>query len=1459
MRLTLSLLLCLFVSFLAKGQAPVAAFTADLVSGCSPLTVSFTDQSTGSPISWNWDFGGQLSNAQNPRFSFYPGTYTITLTVRNSFGINSVTKSNYIVANPSPTASFVADKTISCLPGNIQFTDLSVPNAGNIIKWEWDLGDGTKDASQNPKHTYTAAGYYNIYLKVTSTTGCSSATSAARYIRMVNGVKADFNTTGPATCKPPYNIFYNNLTSGPGNITYNWDLGNGNTSTLPSPTGNYTTAGSYTVKLTAQSDFGCSDAIQKTIPINGITTSFTVNNDSICLGSPVSFQSTSSPAPVKVLWDFGDGTSSGQLSPPPKIYASPGTYPVTLYGTFTSCTDSAKKNIIVFGKPAVDFYSADNNSSCKAPAPVTFQNNSPDVVSAHWDFGDGNSGNSVGTSSIVHTYNALGNFTVTLTITDSRGCQNTISKTNYVNILGPVVSIGGVPPGLCVGQNFAPNFTGGTVDGIASYLWHFGDGTTSTAANPTHSYAVTGNYQVTLDITTNGGCSASGSASNTIKVGQPPLVDFDKDLVSICHSSTVVFTNLSIPPGDSVRWSFGDGTSSIVQNPSHKFPDSGFYSITLKVSSNGCSNSLTKTDFVHVLPPVANFGYTVPDCTNRSGVNFIDSSVNDPVYGPLSYQWSFGDPAATVVTTAPPAPITFTYPPVSSYITYNVQLIVANSQCVDTIVKPVKLYNENADFLLAKPVFCRNETVQLSSTNNTSYVSLFDWVVDGDSAITNQAEHGVSFAVTGSHSAQLVTTDVNGCTSTSPQKPFTVTGPTARFKTISKGGCSNSTIVFTDSSFSSGTLTKWVFDFGDGTAPKTYTAPPFTHTYTNTGAYAVTLTTYDNTSNNCSDVYTDSVFITKPVTQFNAAATTFCPGTPLQFTDSSSGNGLSYAWFFGDGGTDTARNPVHNYAGRDSSYSVKLVVTDTVGCVDSLTRNNYINIKTPKPFYGVQDTATLCPPLETKFTYKGKDAESFSWDFGDGGTSTLANTSHFYNNFGKYAAKLYVTGYGGCIDSATFNITLTDPIAATAVSFIPDPAQACNNLTVNFTITPPYSARFTFYFGDGGADSSQQTSIQHLYNFPSNYFPYVFLQDSVGCQAVKGGLGSINILGAVPLFGTDKDRFCDSGSVYFTDYSQDGNDKIVTRTWDFGDGSAPVTLPKDAFHDFKTPGLYVPSLLVTTVAGCNQTFTDTVRVLATPQPSIGSADGVCHDLSLDFAGSLLVPPDTAITWKWDLGEGKNSSQQNLTVKYADTGLHHITLQATNSLGCKGDTSKNITVYPLPVITINGDTTTISGGLGLTMPLTYSKNATTFAWTPPDNLSCIDCANPFANPRFTTSYHVKVTDANGCINNRDITLVVVCNNKNFFIPNTFSPNNDGTNDQFFPRGTGLNLIQSLRIFNRWGELVFEKRNFEANDATAGWDGSFKGKPASTDTYIYMINIICENASIITYKGNVTLIR
>jgi gliding motility-associated-like protein len=127
------------------------------------------------------------------------------------------------------------------------------------------------------------------------------------------------------------------------------------------------------------------------------------------------------------------------------------------------------------------------------------------------------------------------------------------------------------------------------------------------------------------------------------------------------------------------------------------------------------------------------------------------------------------------------------------------------------------------------------------------------------------------------------------------------------------------------------------------------------------------------------------------------------------------------------------------------------------------------------------------------------------------------------------------------------------------------------------------------------------------------------------------------------------------------------------------------------------------------------------------------------------------------------------------------------------------------------------------------------------------------------PNQSTEYTVEVKNAGGCLARDKVNVFVVCNGGNLFVPNTFSPNRDGMNDLFYPRGSGLFKIKTFKIFNRWGELMFEKNSFNANDPAFGWDGTFKGRELNVDVFVYVVEVICDNNAVIQYKGNVALVR
>ncbi|HEU4472547.1 MAG TPA: PKD domain-containing protein, partial [Flavisolibacter sp.] len=508
-------ILTLFVFFTAISFAQTANFTTTTTSGCSPLVVNFQDLSTGNPATWFWDFGnGATSTLRNPSTTFFnPGTYTVTLTVTNSQGSNTLTRTNYITVYGKPDIGFTVNDSTACFPHRAQFTDLSIASPGTTnTSWLWDFGDGTQSTAQNPLHVYTSAGNYTVTVKVTNNRGCFAVFTKPAYIRIAGGVASAFTNTTPTVCKPPFNISFTNSSTGPGTLTWFWDFGDGNTSTEQNPVHTYNAAGDYTVLLATTSSDGCSDTLRKTnaVPIQPVTTSFAAP-DSICIDALASFQNTSTPSPSASNWVFSDG-NTGSTPNISRTFSTPGIYSVTLYNTYSFCQDSVKKNIKVLPRPVAAF-DADIRVKCQPNLTVNFQNQSQNGVSWLWNFGDGNTSTAQNPS---HTYTSYGSFAVTLITTNSSGCTDTLVAPDYIRIARPVISFPGLPARGCIPYtiNLAADIV--TLDLTTSYLWNFGDGNTSSAPNPTHTYTSQGTYTVTLTITTSSGCTETFTLSDAV-------------------------------------------------------------------------------------------------------------------------------------------------------------------------------------------------------------------------------------------------------------------------------------------------------------------------------------------------------------------------------------------------------------------------------------------------------------------------------------------------------------------------------------------------------------------------------------------------------------------------------------------------------------------------------------------------------------------------------------------------------------------------------------------------------------------------------------------------------------------------------------------------------------------------------------------------------------------------------
>ena len=1591
----------LFVAYSLTGAfclvraQPVAAFTSNVTQGCTPVEVQFSDQSTANPTNWFWDFGdGTTSTLKNPIKAFtVAGSFTIRLTVSNALGSNSLSKPGLITVKPIPTSQFSASPTVGCFPLNVNFTDLSTGSGvGTINQWSWSFGDGTFSSLQNPSHTYTTFGDFDVSLYVANTDGCAAYLNKPALVTIGDTVKADFDTTMQPYCRLPKIVSFINASAASGTLTYAWDFGDGTGSNQANPVHSYNAFGTYPVKLIVTSSYGCSNAIIKPnyIKADTVITDFAMPA-SACINVPVFFNNLSVPSTVSGHWSFGDGTDTSLFSPS-KTYRVPGNYTVVLTNRFANgCIDSAIKTLPVLDRPAVAFTSSQPKTACKAPLTVSFTDGTPAGVLRQWDFGDGSTATG---ASVSHTYLTQGIFSVKLVVTNASGCKDSLTKTGHVIIAPPKVNIKLDPAGGCVPYTASPVANITSVDAVTAYDWNFGDGFTSTAPGPAHTYTSTGVFSLRLIITTAGGCI--DTAYKTIRVGVPPVIGFNIYPKPVCAKKAIYFNDTSTA-GNAILWDFGDGHSASSKNAVHTYAVPGTYSVLMIADNGGCIKDTFLSNYVTVLPPAGDFTFD-QDCNNKFRFDFSTQAS----IGATSCQWNFGD--GNTATGSNPSHV---YAIAGNY---TVSLFATNGSCTDTVKKSLIAGVSTTSFKVNNTVTCRNNPLVFTAHYVTpAYVFAYKWNWgDGLSNDVNDSITQHTYTVSGTYTVRLIVVNIFGCVDTVIQKNLViVNGAKAAFSVANPAGCSGRTVNFNDLSIPDGThlITNWKWDFGDGIT-QSYATPPFSHSYSTDGKFNVKLTVTDASGCVDSTMLDSAVVTSRPVISFSSPDTISCPLAPVRLIATGQGINISYRWNTGigflNGDTVIAR---YTDSGR---YSIRLYATDANGCVDSAVKAGYISIRKPAASFTMSDSISICPPLKIRFTNTSSYYNRLIWDF-DNGYTSFQQTPYVSFPLGTFNVKLKITSPGGCADSAIRQVK----VFPYTNQFTYQPVSGCQPLAVTFKLSTPSVGTYKWYFNDGTTINTTDSFVTKKYTSFGPYQPRVFFTETAsGCIIQAGGGIVINVFGTKANYGMNDSVFCGSGTVQFSDSSVATGP--MTYRWIFGDGN--FSTQQNPAHTYTTPGRYTVQQIVSS-GTCSDTMTKTSSIVVYPKPNVfivGDSVG-CQPFSTRFTARLLQTDTSTIAWNWDFGNGQTSTLQNPPQQlYTLAGNFTVSLRTTASSGCISDTSKLVVVNPLPNINAGNDTTvcastpvtlratgaanyrwlpptssqlsctncaspvatlaspsewyyvqgttlagcqatdsvhvkylpsytvtaepasdsicigesvqlsasgaqlylwtpaaglsavnianpiatptittsyrlvatdtlgcqtfirnipvtvfpyptinagpdiTIAGGASVVLNAIASADAILYKWTPSSQLSCTDCLTPTAKPRATTTYRILVSNSGTCSASDTITVTVLCNNTNVFIPNTFSPNGDGSNDVFYPRGTGLYSIKSFRIFSRWGDMVFGKSNMAPNDPSQGWDGNYKGNRAVTDVYTFIAEVYCENNTLITLTGTVNLI-
>ncbi|KKG15832.1 cell surface protein [Methanosarcina sp. 2.H.T.1A.6] len=592
-----------------ENETIIADFLASKVSGDAPLTVQFEDRSSGSPTAWEWDFdsdGNPDSTKQNPSYIFEnPGTYTVTLKAGDGTTSNSAVKNNYITVKektvvPVVVASFNSNVTSGKTPLTVKFRDSS---SGGPTSWKWDFNSDEKVDStvQNPVYSYATAGTYSVTLTAINGT-VKNTIKKINYITAGNGPTASF-TASTREGEAPLTVKFTDTSTG--SITSRlWEFGDGTTSKDKTPSHTYTTAGTYTVKLTVTNTYG-SHTLEvpsyiRTYSIAAPVADFTSDLTSGAAPLAVQFTDLSSNNPTAWEWDFNsDGKIDSTEQNPVYVYKAPGTYSVILNAVNdTARGNMAKPNYITVGDSPIAAFTASPQEG-NAPLTVQFTDTSTGNVNSWlWDFGDGETSKS---QSPTHIYSGSGTYTVRLTVTNAFG-SNTLEAPSSVNVFSVSAPVPDFKSNITSGK--APlivRFEDLSTGGPTAWEWDFNsDGTIdSTEQNPVYKFKDNGFYTVTLRAG-NGTAWDNITKSNYIMVGEGLHASF----IALPRTGdvplTVQFNDTSTGNITSWLWDFGDGDASTSQNPSHEYSKSGSYSVTLNVSNAYGYSAVTWTDYIKV-------------------------------------------------------------------------------------------------------------------------------------------------------------------------------------------------------------------------------------------------------------------------------------------------------------------------------------------------------------------------------------------------------------------------------------------------------------------------------------------------------------------------------------------------------------------------------------------------------------------------------------------------------------------------------------------------------------------------------------------------------------------------------------------------------------------------------------------------------------------------------------------
>jgi PKD repeat protein len=976
-------------------------------------------------------------------------------------------------------------------------------------------------------------------------------------------------------------------------------------------------------------------------------------------------------------------------------------------------------------------------------------------------------GSVIGTGSVFPAYTVTTDGTqvvIKLVTTSKFGCDtNSMSKT-FQTTKGVVAAftkdqVSGCGPLLTHFTNTSAPIGGG------SYSWNFGNGSTSSLAQPA---AVTfqpnpkggdTTYYISLKAVTSCGIA---TFKDSLTVSAKPKAIFTPDQTSGCSPFTVHLTNQSRGKGNNYTFSFGNGdqlTRADNQAVQYVYNTTKTDTLILKlVAENGCGKD--SSFYRIVVYPNSVQANLVVNGDNKSGcapfgVTFANNST-----GANTFFYDFGD-GNTATTTAAPETLLHTFMKAG---VFTVKMTASNGCSTQSTTQTITVLTPpQVSFTSNQLQYCIKEPALFSNTTLNAGNYTYNWDF-GDGSTTNDLNPKHSYVTAGNFQVKLTaiqrTADGTMCASTVSQTITVLAQPSAIF---SSNAATLNCSPFTYKVNSAATATTLSWSFGDlGSPDNTATGSNANHVYLKAGVYQVQMIAYNQ--NGCADTTLQLVRVTEsPKPQFTTADTVICgTNARLLFNNKSTYSGgdlVSYRWFVNNVQVSAQKDLDFTFnvpAGTPLPYAyrVKLLASSTIGCADTVTHTVLFN-PTPIAKFSLPSTIS-CAPFALSITNTSQNADQFQWFLDGQLVSTdkvpLGLVLKIPNK--TYILKMIAGNSFGCPPDQV-SIALSTYPKPTAAFSLTDSVSCNGKLDIKVTNLTMGANSYTWNFGDGLPDQTGLTPL-HTYGIPGDYILRLIAFNGTCRDTVFHHVQVAETPKAA--FTASVQKGCSSLSPTFENLSVNSTRFL----WDFGDGTFSTSKnPTHTYNSVKSP--YTVKLTAYGDYGCTDEAVMLNYITVTPAPVVefvATPDSIIQipDHTFNFKNNTS---SAATTYKWDFGDGNSSAETNPVHSYGDAGVYSVKLTATNADGCSSTKTKT----------------------------------------------------------------VKVLNAEQYL----------------YVPNAFEPGSSRSElKQFNIRALGLKTY-SLRIFNKWGQLVFETTALDNKGVpVAGWNGELNGQPAPLGVYIWQIS-------------------